>query len=56
MTVTRLSREITSSELTEWMAYLNLDELQKKIEADSMSESERSEAIMNLIVGASNVR
>lgn len=56
MSVARLSREMPSSELTEWMAFLNLDELEKKIQADSMTDNERSEAIKNLVLGAANVR
>lgn len=56
MTVARLSHEVTSTELTEWMAYLNLEEYEKKFEQEAMTDEDRSKAIKNLILGASNVR
>lgn len=51
MTVRSLLSSLTSKELSEWQAYLNLEYYENKVKQERMNADERSAAILNTIFG-----
>lgn len=51
MTVKMLLQNIDSAELSEWIAFLNLEHYEKKFKDEAMTADERSEAILKTIFG-----